>query len=215
MASGEMTESQFVEFLVRFCKLLAQFSQAGSLHYIFMDWRHIGDLLAAGKIAYTELKNICVWTKTNAGMGSLYRSQHELVAVFKSGSDRHHNNIQLGRFGRHRSNVWSYAGMTSIARATDEGSLLNVHPTVKPVRLVADAILDASARSDIVLDPFLGSGTTLIAAHRVGRRARGIELDPAYIDVAIRRWQRETGEQAVHADSGRTFDEIVKEASDV
>ncbi|MDP3495090.1 MAG: DNA methyltransferase [Hyphomonadaceae bacterium] len=215
MASGEMTESQFVEFLTTFCRLLVQYSVSGSLHYIFMDWRHIGDLLAAGKVTYTELKNLCVWAKTNAGMGSLYRSQHELVAVFKSGRESHHNNIQLGRFGRHRSNLWTYAGMTSIARVTDEGALLETHPTVKPVRLVADAILDASARGDIVLDPFLGSGTTLIAAERVGRRARGIELDPAYIDVAIRRWQRETGEAAVHANSGRTFDEIAMVESNV
>jgi DNA modification methylase len=212
MASGEMSEAQFTDFLTRLCKLAAQHSDDGSLHYVFMDWRHLAELLAAGKAAYSELKNLCVWAKTNAGMGSLYRSQHELVAVFKNGKSSHHNNVQLGRFGRHRSNLWTYPGMTSIARATDEGALLEMHPTVKPVRLVADAILDASARRDIVLDPFLGSGTTLIAAERVGRRARGIELDPAYVDVAIRRWQRDTGNTAVHADRQKTFDELVAEA---
>jgi DNA modification methylase len=207
MASGEMSEIEFSEFLTKLCKLLAMNSVDGSLHYLFMDWRHLDELLAAGKATYSELKNICVWVKTNAGMGSLYRSQHEFVAVFKSGKGQHWNNIQLGRFGRHRSNVWTYPGMTSVRRSSDEGDLLSLHPTVKPLALVVDVLLDASGRNDIVLDPFLGSGTTLIAAERVGRRCCAIELDPAYVDVAVRRWQRWTGELARHSESGRTFDE--------
>jgi DNA modification methylase len=142
-------------------------------------------------------------------MGSFYRSQHELVFVFKAGHRSHRNNIQLGQFGRHRSNVWSYAGANSFGRATDEGNLLSLHPTVKPVRLVADAILDCSARGDIVLDAFLGSGTTLIAAERVGRICRGIEIDPHYLETAIRRWQALTGEKAVHAATGKCFDNLV------
>jgi DNA modification methylase len=143
------------------------------------------------------MKNICVWVKHNAGMGSFYRSQHELVFVFKAGYGSHRNNIQLGRFGRHRSNVWSYPGANSFGRATEEGNLSALHPTVKPVRLVADAILDCSARNDIALDPYLGSGTTLMAAERVGRKCYGIEIDALYIDTAVCRWQALTGEKAV------------------
>jgi DNA modification methylase len=154
-----------------------------------MDWRHLEELLAAGRAAYGELKNLCVWVKDNGGMGSLYRSQHELVLVFKHGRQGHRNNVQLGRFGRNRSNVWSYPGANSFPRCGEEGNLLALHPTVKPVALIADAILDCSARGDIVLDAFLGSGTTVIAAERTGRRCYGIELDPGYADTIIRGWQ--------------------------
>jgi len=209
MASGEMSEAEFTAFLTLSCTQLARNSIDGSIHFICTDWRHAGELIAAGRAAYSDLKNICVWVKHNAGMGSLYRSQHELVFVFKVGHRSHRNNIQLGQFGRHRSNVWSYPGANSFGRATDEGNLLSLHPTVKPVRLVADAILDCSARGDIVLDAFLGSGTTLIAAERVGRICRGIEIDPYYLDTAIRRWQALTGEKAVHAATGKCFDNLV------
>jgi DNA modification methylase len=169
-------------------------------------------LLAAGREAYGELKNVCVWVKDNAGMGSLYRSQHELVLVFKQRGGPHRNNVQLGQFGRNRSNVWRYPGASSFARCSAEGNLLALHPTVKPVAMVADAILDGSARGDIVLDAFLGSGTTVIAAERTGRRCYGIELDPGYVDTAIRRWQTLTGDQARHAATGRSFDDLAGEA---
>src|SRR5262249_62353292 len=168
---------------------LAAFSVAGSLHYLCMDRRHLAELLAAGREAYGELKNVCVWVKDNAGMGSLYRSQHELVLVFKLRGGAHRNNVQLGQFGRNRSNVWCYPGANSFARHGEESNLLALHPTVKPVALVADATLDCSARAELVLDAFLGSGTTLIAAERTGRRCCALELDPGYVDTAIRRWQ--------------------------
>src|SRR6516165_2122041 len=212
MASGEMNEAEFAAFLGQACCNLAAFSAAGSLHYVCMDWRHLAELLAIGQEAYGELKNMCVWVKDNAGMGSLYRSQHELVLVFKQRGGPHRNNVQLGRFGRHRSNVWCYPGANSFARCGAEGNPLALHPTVKPVAMVADAILDGSARGDIVLDAFLGSGTTVIAAERTGRRCCALELDPGYVDTAIRRWQTLTGDKARHAATGRYFDDLVREA---
>jgi DNA modification methylase len=212
MASGEMNEAEFTDFLRRACLLLSRHSAVGSLHYICMDWRHLCELLAAGRQAYTELKNICVWAKDNAGMGSLYRSQHELVFVFKHGRIPHRNNVQLERYGRNRSNVWFYPGAKSFAQDTKEGQLIALHPTVKPVALVADAIMDCSARGDIVLDAFLGSGTTVIAAERSGRRCYGVELDPVYVDTIIRRWQLFSKKRAVHASSGREFDQSEAEA---
>jgi len=212
MASGEMNKAEFTAFLVRaLCNLVA-FSMAGSLHYICMDWRHLEELLAAASAAYSELKNLCVWAKDNAGMGSLYRSQHELIFVFKPNATAHRNNIQLGQFGRNRSNVWHYPGANSFARCSEEGNLLALHPTVKPVALVADAILDCTERGGIVLDTFLGSGTTLIAADRTGRRCCGMELDPGYLDTTIRRWQTLTGGSARHAASDRSFDDLARDA---
>jgi DNA modification methylase len=205
MASGEMTADQFTSFLANSMKELATHSRDGSLHYVFMDWRHCQEILGASNAIYTELKNICVWCKTNAGMGSLYRSQHELVFVFKNGNLPHINNINLGAHGRNRSNVWDYAGINGFGRHRDE--LLAMHPTVKPVPLVADVIMDASARGDIVLDAFGGSGSTLLAAEKTGRRAALIEIDPLYVDVAIRRWQTCTGETAFCVSSGETFAE--------
>jgi DNA modification methylase len=208
MASGEMSGDQFQGFLLKSTRLLALHSIDGSLHYIFMDWRHTADLLRAGEQVYGQLKNIVVWVKSNGGMGSLYRSQHEFVFVFKNGNAPHRNNVQLGRHGRNRTNVWQYAGANGFdGRATEEGPLLALHPTVKPVQMLADALLDSSARGDLVLDPFLGSGSTLIACERVGRRLRGIELDPVYVDVAIRRWQRHTGDRAINAATGNAFDD--------
>ena len=211
MACGEMDRPGFAAFLTRACSNLAAFSGDGSLHFVCMDWRHLDELLAAGNTVYGELKNLCVWVKANAGMGSLYRSQHELVLVFKRSGGAHRNNVQLGRFGRNRSNVWQYPGVNSFSRNGEEGNLLALHPTVKPVALVSDAILDCTARRDIVLDGFLGSGTTLIAAERTGRRCRGLELDPGYVDTIIRRWQALTGDAAVHAASGMTFNELACE----
>ena len=211
MASGEMNEGEFTGFLTNACKHLATYSIDGSIHFICMDWRHIGELLAAGRSIYSELKNLCVWAKHNAGMGSLYRSQHELVFVFKNGHAPHRNNVQLGQFGRHRSNVWNYPGMNCPGGSGEEGNLLALHPTVKPVALVADAIMDCSARGDIILDAFLGSGTTIMAAQRTGRRCYGLELDPRYVDTIIRRWQAFTGDSAHHGTTGRTFDAIAAE----
>jgi DNA modification methylase len=208
MASGEMSEAEFVAFLNTVFRLLARYSMGGSVHYICIDWRHMGELLAAGKQIYDTLLNLCVWAKDNGGMGSFYRSQHELVFVFRNGKGPHRNNIQLGQFGRNRTNIWHYPGVSTQSKQGDEGNLLALHPTVKPVQLVADAILDCSARGDLILDSFLGSGSTLVAAERVGRVCYGIEIDPLYVDVAIRRWQRLTGDRAVHAMTKKYFDDL-------
>jgi DNA modification methylase len=205
MAVGELSVAEFTDFLLQVAMHCRDASTEGSLHFYCMDWRHLPELLAAGNAVYTEFKNLCVWVKDNAGMGSLYRSQHELVLLFKHGTAAHINNVELGRHGRSRSNVWHYAGSNSFARATDEGNLLALHPTVKPVAMIADALYDCSRRGDLVLDPFMGSGSTMIAAERTGRRCAGIELDPLYVDVAIRRWQRATGKNAVHVASGESF----------
>jgi DNA modification methylase len=207
MAHGEMCEAEFVAFLSSSLRSLSKFSLSNSLHYICVDWRHVGELLAAGKSNYHELVNICVWVKNVGGMGSFYRSQHELICVFRNGKGSHRNNVQLGQFGRNRTNVWEYPGIQTLSKQSDEGNLLALHPTVKPVAMVADAILDCTARGEIVLDSFLGSGTTLMAAERVGRICYGIEIDPLYVDVAIRRWQKQTGETAVHAVTGVRFDD--------
>ena len=190
VVSGELDESSFTAFLGRACTLLARYSRNGSLHYICIDWGHIRELLHASQPAYSELKNLCVSVKDNAGMGALYRSQHELVFVFKNGRGRRRNSI--GKYGRDRSDVWNYPGARSCTS----------------LRLVADALLDSTSRGEIILDPFLGSGTTLIAAERVGRRCHGLEIDPLCVDTAIRRWQADTGKTAHHAETGRSFDEI-------
>jgi DNA modification methylase len=213
MATGEMSRPGFAVFLATSLRHLAGFSAAGALLYVCIDWRHLGELLAAGREADARLENLCVWVKNNGGMGSLYRSQHELILVYKTGRGRHRNNVQLGRFGRGRSNVWHYPGVNSFSRQTEEGNLLALHPTVKPVALVADAILDCTAHGDIVLDGFLGSGTTVIAAERTGRRCYGLELDPGYVDTIIRRWQSLTGGVARYASSGRSFDDLAGEAA--
>ena len=213
VASGKMSPAEFTDFLGTVCKRLVSASRDGAIHFLCIDWRHVGELLGAGREAYDEVKNMCVWVKENAGKGSLYRSQHQLILVFKQGKHSPSNNVQLGRFGRCRSNVWQYPGANSFSRATAEGNLLDAHPTGKPVALVADAILDCSSRGDIVLDPFLGSGTTVIAAERTGRICYGIAMDPAYVDTAVRRWQRFTGMRAVHGESGRSFDDLEKEAT--
>jgi len=209
MASGEMTSAEFTTFLTSVFGRLAVHAIDGAIHFICIDWRHIAEMMAAGNEVYTELKNLCVWTKTNAGMGSFYRSKHELVFTWKSGTAAHINNVELGQHGRNRTNVWEYAGITSMRRGRLEE--LAMHPTVKPVALVADAIKDCSRRHGIVLDPFAGSGTILVAAERTGRRARAIEIDPVFVDVAIRRWQCFTGKSATLADTTKTFEEIEQE----
>lgn len=215
MASGEMDRAQFTNFLSSSFKLLAEHSEAGSVHFLCMDWRHMGELLNSAEPVYGPQLGLCVWAKDNAGMGSLYRSQHELVFVYKKPGAAHRNNIVLGKYGRNRTNVWRYPCANTLSRQGEEGNLLNLHPTVKPVAMVADAILDCSSRADIVLDSFLGSGSTLIAAERVGRACYGIEIDPLYVDVAIRRWHAITGDVAIHTESGRSFDQIESEVTHV
>jgi DNA modification methylase len=204
MASGEMTEAEFTEFLAKAYALMAEASVDGAIHFICMDWRHMPEMLAAGHKVYSELKNLCVWGKTNAGMGSFYRSQHELVFAWKKGTAAHINNFGLGEKGRHRSNLWTYAGANTFRAGRMED--LAAHPTVKPVAMVRDAILDCSDRGAIVMDPFAGSGTTLLAAAEAGRAGAGIELDPLYADLIIRRLQEATGEIAVHDDTFECFE---------
>jgi DNA modification methylase len=206
MASGEMSSREFTAFLNRAMSCIARHSKPASLHYFCMDWRHMPELLEAAKDVYEELVNLCVWKKHQAGMGSFYRSQHELVVVYQSGRGSHRNNIELGRFGRARSNVWEYPGIQGM-RHGEEGDLLALHPTVKPVRMVADAILDCTRRGEVVLDAFAGSGTTLLAAERTGRVCHAMELEAGYVDVAIRRWRKLTGEDAIHVATGETFTE--------
>jgi len=209
MASGEMTSPEFTGFLEQsFCQMVA-YCAAGAVIYSCMDWRHMAEILTAIDAVDCELANLCVWVKTNAGMGNFYRSGHELVFVFGKRGEKRINNVQLGKFGRYRSNVWNYAGMTSFARRGQTRDL-DLHPTVKPTSMVADAILDATERGSIVLDPFCGSGTTILAAERTGRRGYGIELDASYVDISIRRWQKLTRKSAVHS-NGKTFDELCSE----
>jgi DNA modification methylase len=204
--SGEMSDVEFVVFLKKWMRLAAQFSEEGSIHFICMDWRHLGQTLASGEGVYTEFKNLVVWAKTTAGMGSFYRSQHEFIFVFKNGVGPHQNNIELGRHGRNRSNVWSHAGVNTFRAGRLEE--LSIHPTVKPVALVADAMRDCSRRGQIVFDPFMGSGTTILAAEKVGRRAYGLEIEPRYIDAAVKRWQDFTKRDAILKATGQTFDEV-------
>src|ERR1019366_7241415 len=210
MACGEMSEPEFISFLTSSLRLLSRYSTSSSVHFVCMDWRHMDQLLAAGKQVYDSLLNLCVWVKNTGGMGSFYRSRHELVFVFQNCKGKYRNNVQLGQYGRNRTNVWEYPGVNTLSRQGAEGNLLALHPTVKPVALIADALLDCSSRGESVVDSFLGSGSTLLAAERTGRICYGIELDPLYVDTAIRRWQRHTGDHAVHAASGRRFEEITK-----
>jgi DNA modification methylase len=191
MASGEMDETEFRAFLKQTLGVCASVSRDGAVHFVCMDWRHMDDVAAVGKAVYGDLLNVCVWNKSNAGMGSLYRSKHELVFVFKVGNVPLFNAVELGKHGRNRTNVWDYASVNSFKGSRRED--LALHPTVKPSGLVADAIQDVTRRGDLVLDLFLGSGTTLVAAERVGRRFRGLDIDPAYVDVAIARWANMTG----------------------
>ncbi len=206
MASGEMSRDEFEAFLEKVCCNLVQASRPGSLHFHCMDWRHLPELLHAGEKHYTEFKNLCVWNKSNAGMGSLYRSRHELVLLFKNGTAPHINNVALGKYGRNRSNVWSYPGVNTFGKG--RMAQLALHPTVKPVAMIADAILDCSNPGDLVLDPFLGSGSTLLAAERTGRKCYGMEIDPLYVDVVLRRFEAATGIEPIHLKTGLGFREL-------
>jgi DNA modification methylase len=205
-ASGEMTSSQFTEFLRESLGATARFIKDGGIAYVCMDWRHSPELHLAGASIFDELKNICVWNKTNPGQGSFYRSQHEFIFVFKRGKQSHINTFELGQHGRSRSNVWTYAGVNSFRSGRMDD--LKMHPTVKPVALIADAMKDCSKRGSIVLDSFAGSGSSIQAGERVGRRAFCIEIDPKYVDVAIRRWQRVTRKDAFLESNGKSFDEL-------
>lgn len=206
MAAGEMSEAAFTTFLEQSLGAMAGVCRDGAIAFVCMDWRHMGELLAAGRQVFAELKNLCVWNKTNGGMGSFYRSKHELVFVWKVGTAPHTNSFGLGDTGRYRTNVWDYAGISSMSAS--RGDELAMHPTVKPVALVADAIRDCSKRGDIVLDGFGGSGSTLIAAEKTGRAARLIEYDPGYCDVIVQRWQRLTGKRATLTGTGQAFEDV-------
>lgn len=206
MAAGEMSEGEFTAFLRAIFRLCVRFSKSGSIHYHCMDWRHIRELLDAADGVYSEFKQLVVWVKNNGGQGAFYRSQHELVFVFKSGKGKHTNNFGLGEKGRYRTNVVEYAGANTFRKGRDAD--LAAHSTVKPTALVADFLIDCSNRGDLVVDPCLGSGTTLIAAHRTGRRGAGIELDPLYVDTALARLAAISGLTPVLAGDGRSFDEV-------
>lgn len=211
MASGEMSEADFAAFLENAFRQLAAFSADGSIHFVCMDWRHMNEVLSAGAATYSELKNLIVWAKDNGGMGTFYRSRHELIFAFKNGSGPHINNFELGQHGRYRTNVWQYRGFNTFKAGRMEE--LALHPTVKPVAMIADAMKDVSARMGIVLDAFGGSGSTLIAAHKTGRRARIIELDPIYVDRIVRRWQSYANADSILAGTAKTFGVIAEERS--
>lgn len=209
MASGELSDAEYIEFLHTICHAMKTVSSTSALHYIFQDWRHMHHLLNATQDVYSSLLNLCIWVKSNGGLGSFYRSRHEMIFIFKINNSSHINNVELGRMGRYRTNVWEYAGCSSFGPERD--AMLAMHPTVKPLQLIVDAILDASHHGDIVLDPFLGSGTTILACEKTGRRGYGMEIDPKYIDVTVRRWQEHTGQEAIHEPSGLTFNALAQQ----
>lgn len=202
-ASGEMDKATFTQFLTSSLSHMSAFAKSGAIAFVCMDWRHMQELLSAGEAAFTTLKNLCVWNKTNAGMGTFYRSKHELVFVYKVGTASHTNSFGLGETGRYRTNVWDYAGANVVG--ADRDALLAMHPTVKPVEMIADALKDCSRRGEIVLDVFGGSGSTLIAAEHIGRKARLVEIDPAYCDTIIRRYRQMTGDTDVRNAAGSVF----------
>jgi DNA modification methylase len=209
MATGEMTDDEFLTFLGETFKNLATYSRSGSIHYVFIDWKHVYDVITAGRQHYTEFKNLCVWNKDNAGMGAFYRNKHELICVFKNGSTPHINNFELGQHGRARSNVWDYPAVRTFFKDSETGErrdgLMKLHPTPRPVAMLMDIFLDCSKRGDIVMEPFIGSGTAVLAAEKTGRCCYGIDMEPHYIDLAIRRWQNLTGKLATHAETGQSF----------
>lgn len=208
-ASGEMSETEFTDFLRTTLGNVAAVAKDGAIAFVCMDWRHMRELMTAADSVFSELKNLCVWNKTNGGMGSFYRSKHELVFVYKIGTGLHTNAFGLGETGRYRTNVWDYAGISSLgANRADE---LAMHPTVKPVAMIADAIRDCSKRGEVVLDVFGGSGSTLMAAETCGREARLLEFDAIYCDTIVNRWQTYTGKQATLAGDGRYFEEVAAE----
>jgi DNA modification methylase len=207
MAGGEMSREEFTAFIRDWMASSAAHLADGGLLATFIDWRSIDLVLACGRELGLQLLNIIVWAKSNGGQGSFWRSQHELLPVFKKGTAAHVNNVELGRFGRWRSNLWTYAGASTLGSDARDG--LTVHPTVKPRLLLEDALLDVSQRDEIVLEPFGGSGSTLLAAERVGRICRAIEIDGPYCDLVIKRWQAMTGQDAIFEASGETYSQIV------
>ena len=209
MATGDLNEEEFINTLRTPMQHMADASKNGALHYICMDWRHAYEVITAARDVYTEQRNLCVWNKSNAGMGSFYRSKHELVFVFKNGDAKPINNIALGKAERYRTNVWDYQSASAFSKTRNDD--LAAHPTIKPVDMVADAILDASHRGDLILDPFVGSGTTILAAEQTGRRAAAMEISPAYVDLAIRRFEKATSMVAMHVGARKSFEEIEKE----
>jgi DNA modification methylase len=209
MASGEMSSADFTHFLSRALTQTREHAAPGALLHVFMDWRHMPEILTASKAAELAHINLCVWVKDNGGMGSLYRSQHELVFILKKQGAPHQNNVNLGKHGRYRTNVWRYRGLSSMHDGRDEA--LAVHPTVKPVAMIADAICDSTRHGDTVLDPFAGSGTIFLAAERTGRKGLGIEIDPDYCDTILDRWERSTGREAIHTDTGLTRKSLAKQ----
>ncbi|CAN5306936.1 DNA modification methylase [soil metagenome] len=211
MGAGEITEEEFVAFMVLVMSLMARFSRKGAVHVCAIDWASDFAMQTAGRSVYEKLLNICVWVKDRDGMGGFYRSQHEFMQIWRVKGARHKNNVKLGRFGRDRSNCWSYASANTFGRRGEEGDLAKTHPTVKNLQMIADALMDITDRGELVLDPFLGSGTTLIACEKTRRRCRAIEISPHYVDVAIRRWERWTGEEARLQGCGRTFTELQRE----
>lgn len=200
MASGEMSRDEFRAFMTKVMDNQAQFSKPGALSYQFIDWRSIDLMVEVGKTIYDALLAICVWVKPQPAMGSLYRSRHEFVCVFRNKGGGHVNNVQLGKFGRNRSNVWEYASPGGFG---PEREKLAFHPTVKNVEMIADLILDSTPRKGIVLDVFLGSGTTILAAEKTGRTGRGVEVDPGYVDIALKRIAEAVGEEPVLHDGRR------------
>lgn len=208
MASGEMTEVEFINFLTAALAPAAALCREGAIAFVCMDWRHMREMMAAGDTVFAELKNLCVWNKTNGGMGTFYRSKHELVFVWKVKPGPHVNSFGLGETGRYRTNVWDYAGVNTFGATRDTD--LAMHPTVKPVALIGDAIRDCSRRGDVVLDMFGGSGSTLIAADLAGRQARLVEYDPLYCDTIIRRWEKLSGKRAKHLASGLGLEELAE-----
>lgn len=209
-ASGEMSPDEFTAFLTSSLGASAASLRDGAIAFVCMDWRHMREMLDAGEAVFDELKNLIIWNKTNGGMGAFYRSKHELIFVFKKGTASHTNSFGLGETGRYRTNVWDYAGISSVGAARDEE--LRMHPTVKPVAMIADAIKDCSRRGEIILDCFAGSGSTLIAAEKTGRVAMLVEYDPGYCDTIVRRWQEHTGKAAILQGDGRSFDDMVAAA---
>lgn len=205
-ASGEMSQSEYREFLHQTSANMASVVKPGGILFLCIDWRHDHVLRTVLAGVGLDLLNVCVWAKDRPGMGSFYRSQHEFVLVARRPGASHMNNVQLGKHGRNRSNIWRFAGATGGASAAEDD--FSLHPTVKPVRLVRDAILDVTAIDEVVLDPFLGSGSTLLAAELARRVCLGVELSPAYVDVAVRRWEEMTGRTAVHAETGMGFAEV-------
>jgi DNA modification methylase len=209
IASGELSNAEYLHFLKSTFSSIASVSVDGSIVFACIDWAHASAMIEAGMQSFAELKNICIWVKPNGGMGTFYRSRHEMVCVFKVGTGPHINTFELGQHGRSRTNVWEYAGLSGFKSGRDDE--LAMHPTVKPVRMIADAMLDCSKPQSIVLDPFIGSGSTLIAGEMVDRRIFGLELDPSYVDVAVRRWQAFTGRDAILESTGQTFEEVEME----